>query len=124
MTIFETKRVYEPAAGSDGQRVLVDRVWPRGLRKSDLGDAIWLRDVAPSAALRKWFGHKTERWNEFRSRYRAELKSNPALVPLLSLARKKRRVTLLYSARDLNHNQARVLATYLRRRTRGANEKS
>jgi len=124
VTTFETKRVYVSAAASDGQRVLVDRVWPRGLRKADLGNAVWLRDVAPSTELRKWFGHKPARWNEFRIRYGAELKANPAVDALISLSKRRSRVTLLYSARDLKHNQALVLATYLKRKTRRARAKT
>ena len=123
MTIFETKRVYEPATGSDGQRVLVDRIWPRGLRKSDVRNAVWLKDVAPSTELRKWFGHKPARWNEFRRRYRAELKANAAVDALINLSRNRSRITLLYSARDQKHNQALVLAAYLKRMTRRAGVK-
>jgi uncharacterized protein YeaO (DUF488 family) len=107
------KRAYEPRAPDDGQRVLVDRLWPRGLRKHDLEDAVWIRDVAPTAALRKWFGHRPERWQEFRSRYVAELRQNPAVETLRSLMANGR-VTLIYGAHDQVHNQAVVLAAYLR----------
>ncbi|HVZ15266.1 MAG TPA: DUF488 domain-containing protein [Bauldia sp.] len=107
------KRIYDAPARDDGARVLVDRLWPRGIKKSDLGLAAWLKDVAPTTALRKWFGHDPARWTEFQRRYRAELEKNAAAVAeLLALARKGR-VTLLYSARDAEHNQAVVLAEFL-----------
>lgn len=107
------RRVYDPVNEGDGQRVLVDRVWPRGIKKSALSDAIWLKNVAPSTALRRWFGHRPERWNEFRKRYWAELDhADEALKELRGLMRKGP-VTLLYSARDTAHNQAVALSEYL-----------
>jgi uncharacterized protein YeaO (DUF488 family) len=106
------KRAYEVGAASDGRRVLVDRLWPRGLTKQDLADALWLRDVAPSAALRKWFDHKPERWAEFRVRYFNELRSNPTVETLRGLVAAGP-VTLIYGARDTVHNQAVALAAYL-----------
>lgn len=107
------KRVYDAPARDDGARVLVDRLWPRGIKKSDMALAAWLKDVAPTTALRKWFGHDPARWTEFQRRYRAELEKNAAdVAELLALARKGR-VTLLYSARDAEHNQAVVLAEFL-----------
>jgi uncharacterized protein YeaO (DUF488 family) len=106
------KRVYEPHARGDGQRVLVDRVWPRGVSKEKLGPVVWLKEIAPSTSLRKWFGHKPERWAEFRKRYRSELKGNAAVAELRALARKGH-VTLLYGARDEEHNQAVVVAEFL-----------
>jgi uncharacterized protein YeaO (DUF488 family) len=108
------RRVYAPAGSGEGQRVLVDRVWPRGVSKAELGDALWLKDVAPSTALRKWFGHDPERWDEFRRRYFAELKDNPAVERLRALSAKGP-LTLLYGARDETHNQAAALAEYLRK---------
>ena len=107
------KRAYEDRSPGDGRRVLVDRMWPRGVRKADLKDAVWLKDVAPSAQLRKWFGHKPERWAEFRSRYLAELRANPALEVLRQLVGSDGPVTLIYGARDRLHNQAVVLAEVL-----------
>jgi uncharacterized protein YeaO (DUF488 family) len=107
------KRAYEPRSKDDQQRVLVDRLWPRGLSKQDLEGAIWMKEVAPSAALRKWFGHKPERWAEFRSCYFTELSSNPAVEPLRRLIAAGP-VTLLYGARDQVHNQAVALAAFLR----------
>lgn len=106
------KRVYEPPMPKDGRRILVDRLWPRGLKKSDAALDHWFKEVGPSTALRQWFGHRPERWPEFRRRYRAELAKNPALEELRALV-KRRRVTLLYGAKDSAHNQAVVLAEYL-----------
>ena len=112
MTKLHTKRVYAPQAASDGRRILVDRLWPRGLSKHDLEGVQWVRDVAPSAALRKWFGHKPERWGEFRKRYFVELRSNPA-VKTIRDALKAGSVTLLYGAKNEFYNQAVALAEYL-----------
>ncbi len=106
------KRAYEPAAATDGRRVLVDRLWPRGIRKEDAAIDDWAKDAAPSAALRKWFGHDPARWAEFRRRYRSELTGNPSLVELSKWAKEKP-LTLVYSARDDQHNQAVVLREYL-----------
>jgi uncharacterized protein YeaO (DUF488 family) len=112
---IDIRRVYD-AGSVTGSAFLVDRVWPRGIRKSDLEIGGWLRDVAPSTDLRKWFGHRPERFAEFRARYRAELDDSPdAVRPLLDAAREGP-VTLLYSARDTEHNQAVVLREYLRDR--------
>ena len=115
------KRAYEDRGPQDGCRVLVDRLWPRGVSKAQLGDARWMKDVAPSATLRKWFGHKPERWDAFRSRYLDELRGNTALDPLRELVASGA-VTLVYSARDEVHNQAVVLAEFLcaERRAQGA----
>ncbi|MCC7328868.1 MAG: DUF488 domain-containing protein [Gammaproteobacteria bacterium] len=106
------KRAYEAPARSDGQRILVDRLWPRGLTRDKAAVDHWIKEVAPSSELRKWFGHDPERWPEFRRRYRAELKKNPALAELRALARKGS-ITLLYSAKDEQHNQAVVLKQVL-----------
>lgn len=117
-----TKRVYEPATHDDGVRVLVDRVWPRGIRKEDAHVVEWLKDVAPSTALRQWFNHDPERWDAFRERYAEELESHPEdLAALRALAHGKR-LTLVYSARDTEHNQAVVLQQLLTGR-RGAARK-
>ncbi|MGH6958390.1 MAG: DUF488 domain-containing protein [Caulobacteraceae bacterium] len=112
MPALSIKRAYEPRASTDGRRILVDRLWPRGVAKHDLEDALWVRDVAPSAQLRKWFGHKAERWDEFRKRYLAELRANPA-VDTVREAMRSGPVTLVYGAKDEAHNQAVVLADYL-----------
>jgi uncharacterized protein YeaO (DUF488 family) len=113
MARLQIKRVYEPRAPGDGQRVLVDRVWPRGMGKEKLADAIWLKDVAPSTDLRKWFDHRPERWRLFCRRYAAELDRNRDAVERLRAMCARGTVTLLYSARDEAHNQARALAEYL-----------
>ena len=112
---FQIKRVYEPASLEDGTRVLIDRLWPRGLKKSDAHLASWLKDIAPSPKLRLWFGHQPERFAEFRRRYTAELGKNPALPELRRLGRGQR-VTLLYGARDPEVNHAAVLLSVLRGR--------
>lgn len=112
MTI-RIKRIYEPAADSDGVRILVDRVWPRGISRYNAKILFWEKDAAPTTELRKWFGHKPDRWKEFRRRYRAELKHNPVAEQLRKFAR-RRVVTLLYAARDQDHNHAIVLAAFLR----------
>lgn len=110
------KRIYEKPSRTDGARILVDRIWPRGVSKKKAALDEWLKDIAPSTGLRKWFGHDPERFSEFRRRYRAELKSNRITVNELRGWLKKGRVTLLYSAHDEKYNQARVLAEYLRGR--------
>ena len=116
MTRLKIKRVYEPRDKTDGQRVLVDRIWPRGIRKESLRDAIWMKELGPSTSLRQWFGHRPERWAEFRKRYRAELDAAPEPLTRLRALMKEGGVTLLYSARDAEHNQAVALREYLDRR--------
>lgn len=108
------KRVYEAPAKADGERVLVDRIWPRGVSKEDAALALWLKDIAPSDALRKWFGHEPERWAEFRKRYWVELDGNMEAVALLRDVLREGKVTLLYGAHDEAHNNAVALAEYLR----------
>lgn len=110
---FAVKRIYEPVGTGDGTRVLVDRLWPRGVTKGDAHVALWLKDIAPSSELRRWFGHNSKRWKDFRERYREELATKGALIAQLNELADNRRVTLIYSARDPMHNQARVLAEYL-----------
>jgi uncharacterized protein YeaO (DUF488 family) len=110
------KRVYDELASDDGARFLVDRLWPRGVKKSALSDVTWLRDIAPSAPLRNWFDHDPAKWDEFRKRYRSELEKNSAVwKPLLDAARKGR-VTLLFAARDTEMNQAVVLKEFLEKK--------
>jgi uncharacterized protein YeaO (DUF488 family) len=112
------KRVYDPAQRSDGTRFLVERLWPRGVKKEALQLDGWLKDVAPSDALRRWFGHDPQKWKDFRRRYFAELNRKPeAWQPLLEAAREGP-VTLLYSARDLEHNNALALKDYLQTKLR------
>ena len=103
------KRAYEPASSRDGTRILVDRLWPRGLKKSDAHVAQWMKEIAPSGELRKWFGHDPARWEEFRTRYREELGAKSALLAELRTLAQKKQLTLVYSARDEAHNQAVVL---------------
>ncbi len=110
------KRVYEPAAQTDGQRILVDRVWPRGMTHEKAALTLWLKEIAPSADLRKWFGHDPARFTAFRERYRGELAGDSEAVETLCRHMDAGDVTLLYGARDTQHNQAVVLAEYLAER--------
>ncbi|GLR51646.1 DUF488 domain-containing protein [Shinella yambaruensis] len=110
------KRIYDEADPADGTRILVDRLWPRGLSKQKAGFDLWMKDVAPSSALRKWFDHKPERWPEFQARYREELQGNPALEDLRERA-EAGTVTLLYGARNREFNHAAVLADVLKEGT-------
>lgn len=107
------KRVYEPLEEDDGLRVLVDRLWPRGRKKDEAAIDLWLKDIAPSAELRQWFGHVPGKWQEFRRRYRAELSGRASEIETLRKHAGRARVTLLYGARDKEHNQAVVLKEYL-----------
>ena len=113
---FRTKRVYAPPQAGDGLRILVDRIWPRGLSKEAAGLDLWLKDIAPSPALRTWFGHDPARWREFQARYREELKAPEraaALERLRTLGRGSQVVTLLFGAREERHNHAVMLAGLL-----------
>jgi uncharacterized protein YeaO (DUF488 family) len=111
--MIRLKRAYESPEAGDGQRFLVDRIWPRGVKRENLKLDGWLKDIAPSDELRRWFGHAEERWPEFERRYRAELESQPeSWQPLLEAARAGD-VTLVYGARDERHNNAVVLKVYL-----------
>lgn len=114
---IQIKRVYEPPSRLDGRRVLVERLWPRGMRSADLALDDWMKAVAPSPALRTWYGHDPEKWPEFRRRYLAELDRSGAWQELLDLARQGP-VTLLYSARDPQRNSALVLRDFLMARLR------
>jgi len=111
---IEVKRIYEAPDKADGQRVLVDRIWPRGVRKEDAALTLWLKEIAPSDELRKWFGHEPERWAEFQKRYSAELERNGAAVGQLRGLLGLGKVTLLYGAHDETHNNAMALMGYLR----------
>ena len=109
----QLKRAYDPPSPRDGTRILVDRLWPRGVKKAKARIDLWLNDAAPSTALRQWFGHDPARWNEFRRRYRAELKHQPeAMAQLRTLARQGR-ITIVFGARDERRNQAFVLRSLL-----------
>lgn len=116
MAKLAIKRLYEPRARGDGTRVLVDRLWPRGLGKDELADVIWLKEIAPSTALRSWFAHTPARWPEFYARYWAELEAMPQIVEQLRQLLRRGPVTLLYAARDQEQNQAVVLRDFLQPR--------
>jgi uncharacterized protein YeaO (DUF488 family) len=111
---IQLKRVYEPAEPGDGFRVLVDRLWPRGVSKARAAIDLWAKDVAPTTALREWFGHEPDRFAEFRMRYLAELEQNVAVGELRAVLREHPVTTLVYAAHDEAHNQAVVLAEHLR----------
>ncbi len=116
--MIQTKRVYEPKSRSDGTRFLIDRLWPRGIKKEDLHVKAWLKDVAPSNELRHWYEHEPAKWPEFKRRYRAELKKQPeAWKPILAAARRGT-VTLLYSSKETKLNNATALKEYLERKLR------
>jgi uncharacterized protein YeaO (DUF488 family) len=114
--MIKLKRVYERPSRKDGLRILVERLWPRGLTKERAEVGLWLKDVAPSPELRKWFGHEPARWETFQKRYRQELRNNKDAVKLLKQKAKSGTVTLVYAARDEQHNGALVLKRYLQGR--------
>lgn len=107
------KRVYEDPSSEDGKRILIDRLWPRGLTKEKARVDLWLKDIAPSAGLREWFGHDPAKWPEFQKRYQKELEANEETVAQLRNELKAGVVTLVYGARDEAHNDAAVLKSYL-----------
>jgi uncharacterized protein YeaO (DUF488 family) len=111
--MVKLKRAYEPPAANDGARFLVERLWPRAVRKADLPIDGWLRDVAPSTALRRWFAHDPPKWPEFRRRYFLELRERPAALEPLLVAARKGPTTLVYSASDTEHNAAVALRDHL-----------
>lgn len=111
--MIELKRVYEPWAQSDGKRILVDRLWPRGVTKEKAHLDVWLKAIAPSTELRKWFGHDPDKWEEFQQRYRAELAAHGTAVSTILDASNEGTVTLVYAAKDEEHNEAVVLKDYL-----------
>ena len=111
--MIRVKRIYDEADDTDGFRVLVDRLWPRGVKKQDVAVDLWLRDIAPSAELRRWFGHDPARWSEFCRRYGKELKSKTTETTLLREKMRAGSVTLLYSAADTAHNNAIALKRFL-----------
>lgn len=113
MAMIHTKRAYDPPEPNDGTRVLVDRIWPRGVKKADLQIDRWRKDVAPSRELRQWFGHDPDKWDEFQRRYHVGLDEHPkSWQPLVELAREGN-LTLVYGARDRAHNNAIALKAYL-----------
>jgi uncharacterized protein YeaO (DUF488 family) len=114
--MIQLKRVYERASRKDGIRILVDRLWPRGLTKERAAVNLWLKDVAPSTELRKWFGHDPAKWEQFQVRYRKELGEKKEALKLLREQSNEHTVTLVYGARDEEHNEALVLKKVLERR--------
>jgi uncharacterized protein YeaO (DUF488 family) len=118
LAMINLKRAYDPATSTDGIRLLVERLWPRGVKKTSLRIKGWLKDVAPSTELRKWFSHDLARWDQFRSRYFDELRAKPdAWQPILQAARRGK-VTLIYSSHDSEHNNAVALQEFLQRHKR------
>ena len=111
--MINLKRAYEPVAKADGERILVERLWPRGVSKDRAKIDLWLKDVAPSTGLRKWFGHDPEKWQQFRRRYAAELKDKIDVIKMLKQKAKEGRVTFVYAARDEEHNGALALKEFL-----------
>jgi uncharacterized protein YeaO (DUF488 family) len=118
MGVIRVKRIYDPPETSDGLRILVDRLWPRGLSKERAAVDWWLKEIAPSDELRKWFGHQPERWPEFKARYHRELDAKPEIVRDLEERARTHPLTLLFSAKDVQRNQAVALLEYLERRRR------
>ena len=121
--MLHVKRIYETPKAKDGARYLVDRLWPWGMKKENLIMDAWLKEVAPSTELRRWFGHDPAKWDEFQRRYRAELDANPDAWKLLLKSARQGNVTLLYSARDTEHNNAIVLKSYIKERLAASGEK-
>ena len=107
------KRVYEEPSDTDGKRILVDRLWPRGMTKEKAAIDVWLKDIAPSTTLRKWFAHDPKRWNEFKKKYFKELNENNEQLSVLKEYLKKGKITLVYGAKDEEHNEAQVLLEIL-----------
>lgn len=122
--VLQLKRVYETLDPSDGHRILVDRLWPRGLSKEKARVDEWMKDVAPSTELRQWFGHDPEKWREFQRRYKRELRERADLVRKVASLASRGPVTLLFGARDEEHNDAVVLAAVVRAQMKRATRKS
>ena len=118
--MLRLKRAYEPAETSDGRRILVDRLWPRGLSKKRVAIDEWMKELSPSAELRRWFDHDPKKWLEFQRRYKRELRVHTDLVNELARLASRRRVTLVFGARDEEHNDAVVLAGVIRTRMKRA----
>ncbi len=107
--MIKIKRIYDPVSEDDGKRILVDRLWPRGVKKEDVGIDEWLKDIAPGDGLRKWFSHDLSKWQEFKKRYQRELKDKSELIEKLKKEAKRGKVTLLFAAKDVEHNNAVVM---------------
>ncbi len=113
--MIKIKRIYDPPSKDDGKRILVDRLWPRGIRREDAKIDEWLKDIAPSDELRKWFSHEPSKWQEFKSRYKKELKDKSDLIERLRSESKSGTITLLFAAKDMEHNNAVVLKEVIER---------
>ncbi|MGN6215055.1 DUF488 domain-containing protein [Parafilimonas sp.] len=120
---IQLKRAYEEKEKADGFRILVDRLWPRGIKKEDMHVDIWLKDIAPSTALRKWFNHDAAKWEVFKTKYKAELLQSEALDALKHLTNQHKTVTLVYSAKDEIHNQAAALKELIDKNRAAIDEK-
>ena len=118
--MIKLKRVYEAPSSGDGKRILIDRLWPRGVKKDDARIDAWMKDVAPSDGLRKWFGHDPEKWGEFKARFFTELNNKKDLVDQLAGMARKGRVTLVYGSKEERFNNAAALKEYLGTRTKRA----
>jgi uncharacterized protein YeaO (DUF488 family) len=118
--MIKLKRVYDPVAATDGPRFLVERLWPRGIKKTALKLDAWMKDAAPTTELRQWFGHDPKKWREFRRRYFLELRANPDALDSILKAARNGPVTLLYSSHDVEHNNAVALKDYLEAKLRRA----
>lgn len=116
--MVKIKRVYDPPSEDDGKRILVDRLWPRGIKKDKARIDEWIKDIAPSTGLRRWFSHERSKWQEFKKLYRRELEGKLDLIERLANESKKRTITLLFSAKDREHNNALVLKEMIEERSR------
>jgi uncharacterized protein YeaO (DUF488 family) len=114
--MIKLKRAYEPASKDDGERILVERLWPRGLTKEKAKIDLWMKEIAPSPELRKWFGHDPEKWPEFRRRYKSELEQQPELVKELRAKGRSGTVTFVYAAKDEQHNSALLLKEFVEKK--------
>jgi len=122
--MIQIKRIYEPAVDKDGYRILIDRLWPRGIKKDQANVDLWFKEAAPTPELRKWFHEAPiERWQEFNSKYRAALKNNEAVTELTELIEQHQKVTLVYGAKDNEHNHALILLRYLEEKMEGPSNK-
>jgi uncharacterized protein YeaO (DUF488 family) len=113
--MLRIKRIYDLPSPDDGKRILIDRLWPRGIKKADASINEWMKDIAPSNELRKWFAHDVSKWQEFKKRYKKELKDKSEILDKLKKESEKNIVTLLFSAKDVTHNNAQVLREILER---------
>lgn len=118
MSVIKLKRAYEKPSRKDGERILVERLWPRGMTKQTARVDLWLKEVAPSAELRKWFAHDTEKWAEFCKRYRSELKQKTEMIEVLKNKAKTATITFVYSSRDTDHNSALLLKEFVEKTRR------